>query len=459
MKDLFKQRQTQFAAYATVYIAVVVAILVLVNYVANKANISYDSTTNKRYSLSEQTEKIVKNLKNDVTISYYDKSRGFQAARDLLSRYENLSGKVKVKFVDVDKDPLTVRAAGVRTVPATVVESGLKRDEAKSITEEEITGALIRVLKDGVRNVCFATGLGEHSPDETGSNGYSAGKEVAEKSNYKVRAISLLESTQIPADCTVLVIGGPRRDYPEALANAIKIYVEKGGRALFLVDPPLQGLSNDIAPNPELWKVLNSWGVSSSDEIVLDTSGAGRFFRMGPEIPLVTAYDAHPIVRDLKETALAMPLARPLEVKSPTGQATVDKLFSSAANAYAKNVSAIKGEVRIDQEKDKKGPFVLGVAGTFKTGQPNNNGRFVVVGTSTFAMNGYISFGGNRDFFGNTLNWLAADEDLISIRPKDPEDRRIQATRSQMNMLAWTTLILLPLTIVAFGISVWWKRR
>jgi ABC-type uncharacterized transport system involved in gliding motility auxiliary subunit len=460
MNDFFKARQTQFAAYATVYIAVIVAVLGLINFLANRYNKSYDSTTNKRYSLSEQTEKIVKNLNKDVNITYFDRTaNGFPAARDLLSRYENLSSKVKINYVDLEKDPIKARSAGIRTVPTTLIEAGLKRDEAKSLTEEELTGAFIRVLKEADRNVCFLTGLGEHSPDENAGSGMSGAKEIAEKSNYKVRAISLLEKPEIPKDCSVVVVGGPRKDYPEAIASTLKAYVENGGRAMFLTDPPLQGLRDDISPNPELWKVLNSWGVSSSDDVVLDTSGAGRMFRMGPEIPLVASYEAHPIVRDLKETASAMPLARPLEVNPSAGKAAAVKLFSSMANSYAKNATGLKGEIAINPEKDKKGPFVLGAAGTYTTGQPNNNGRFVVIGSSSFAMNAYLNFGGNRDLFGNALNWLLADEDLISIRPKDPEDRRIQVTNRQMSLLMWSAMILLPLAVIASGISVWWRRR
>jgi ABC-type uncharacterized transport system involved in gliding motility auxiliary subunit len=459
LKDFFRARQTQYAAYATVYIAVVIGVLGLVNFLANRYNWSYDSTTNKRYSLSEQTEKIVKNLKKDVTITYFDRTRGFPVAKDLLSRYENLSGKLKIAYVDHEKDPMKARSAGIRSVPTTLVEAGLKRDEAKSLTEEELTGALIRVLKDGERNVCFVTGLGEHSPDETSGTGMSGAKELAEKSNYKVRSISLLEKPEIPKDCTVVVVGGPRKDYPEALASTLKLYVETGGKAMFLVDPPLQGLRDDISSNPELWKVLNTWGVKSSDEVVLDTSGAGRMFRMGPEIPLVASYEAHPIVRDLKETASAMPLARPLEAGGTVGKASTEKLFSSMANSYAKSVNGLKGEIAIDPAKDKKGPFVLGIAGTFNTGQPNNNGRFVVIGSSSFAINAYMNFGGNRDLFGNALNWLAADEDLISIRPKDPEDRRIQVTNRQMSLLFWSTILLIPLAVIAAGVSVWLRRR
>jgi len=454
-----KARQTQYAAYAAVYITIVIAALILVNFLAQRYSKAYDSTSNKRFSLSEQTEKIVKNLSKDVNATYVDKASGFRTAKDLLDRYQALSPKLHVKYIDPTTDPVSAQASGVRAAGTLAVEAGARRDEAKSITEEEITGALIRVLKEGERNVCFTSGLGEHSVDDTSPSSYSGVKEVAERSNYKVRSISLLEKPEVPKDCTVLVVGGPRRDYPEAVAGAIKTYVEGGGRGLFMLDPPLKGMREDVAENPELVKVLSGWGVTPTNEIVLDVSGAGRFFRMGPEIPLVASYESQPIVRDLKETASAMPLSRPLDVKASEGKATTEKLFSSMDKSFAKNVNAIKGEIAIDPEKDKKGPFVLGVAGKYNNGVPNHEGRFVVFGSASFASNGYLKFGGNRDIVGNALNWLAADEELISIRPKDPEDRRIQLTNRQMGVVRYTTLILLPLLIALAGFSVWWQRR
>ena len=454
-----KARQTQYAAYATVYIAIVIVALVLVNYLANRYNKAYDSTSNKRFSLSEQTEKIVKNLSKDVNATYVDKATGFKNAKDLLDRYQSFSTKLHVRYIDPTTDPVTAQATGVRTAGTLAVESGSRRDEAKSITEEEITGALIRVLKDGDRNICFTAGLGEGSVDDPSPTSYTAVKEVAERSNYKVRSISLLEKPEVPKDCTVVVVAGPKRDYPEAVALALKTYVEGGGRALFMLAPPLKGMAEDVSENPELIKVLSGWGVTPAPELVLDVSGAGRFYRMGPEIPLVASYESQPIVRDLKETASAFPLSRPLEVKASEGKATTEKLFSSMDRSVSKNVNSIKGDIAIDPEKDKKGPFVLGVAGKYNTGQPNHEGRFVVFGSSRFAVNGYIKFGGNRDLVGNSLNWLAADEDMISIRPKDPEDRRIQLTNRQMGVVRYTTLILLPLLIALAGFSVWWQRR
>ncbi len=454
-----KGRQTQYAGYATVYIAITIAVLILANFLANRYSKTYDSTSNKRFSLSEQTEKIVRNLPKDVTATYVDKATGFKTAKDLLDRYQALSPKLHVKYIDPNTDPVTAQASGVRTAGTLAVESGSRRDEAKSISEEEITGALLRVTKEGERNICFTAGLGEGSADDPGPTSYSGLKEVAERSNYKVRSISLLEKPEVPKDCTVVVVAGPKRDYPEAVAGALKTYVEGGGRALFLLAPPLKGLTDDVSDNPELMKVLSGWGVTPAAELVLDVSGAGRYYRMGPEIPLVGAYESQMIVRDLKESASAFPLSRPLEIKASEGKATTEKLFSSMDRSVSKNVNAIKGDIAIDPEKDKKGPFVLGVAGKYNTGQPNRDGRFVVFGSSRFAANGYLKFGANRDLVGNSLNWLAADEEMISIRPKDPEDRRIQLTGRQMGVVRYTTLILLPLLIALAGFSVWWQRR
>ena len=83
----------------------------------------------------------------------------------------------------------------------------------------------------------------------------------------------------------------------------------------------------------------------------------------------------------------------------------------------------------------------------------------VVVGSSSWVANSFLGFNGNRDLFLNMVNWLSSDEELISIRPKDPEDRRLAMSRSQMAMIFYTSVLLLPLAVIAAGVSVWWKRR
>src|SRR5215475_773109 len=139
-----KARQTKYAAFAATYILVVAAIIVVANVLADRYNKSYDSTSNKRYSLSGQTAKIVKGLKQPATITYYDQSTRFEQARDQLDQYANLSPKVRVEYVDPDKKPALARAAGVKNYGIAMVQIGDRREEAKSLTEEAISGAFIR---------------------------------------------------------------------------------------------------------------------------------------------------------------------------------------------------------------------------------------------------------------------------------------------------------------------------
>src|ERR1700704_1473914 len=190
--DWMKTRQTKYTLYVTVYLLVIIAVLGAANWLANRHNKSIDSTSSKKFSLSDQTVKVVSGLKNDVTITDYDKTSSFTTSRDLLDRYGNLPSKLHVVYVDPDKKPQLAKAAGIRSYGQIIVDSGTKKEEAKSLTEEEGTGALIRSLKSGQRNVCFVSGGGEHSLADTGRSGYSNAKEALEKSNYKTKTVSLL---------------------------------------------------------------------------------------------------------------------------------------------------------------------------------------------------------------------------------------------------------------------------
>jgi ABC-type uncharacterized transport system involved in gliding motility auxiliary subunit len=447
-----KARQTKYTAYVFFYIVIIIAVLGAANWLANRHNKSYDSTANKAFSLSDQTIKVVKNLKQDVTITDFDKTSEFTKAKDLLDRYDNLSSKLKIVYIDPDKKPQIAKAEGIRTYGTVTVQVGPKKEEAKSLTEEEVTGALVRALKGGDRTVCWVSGSGEHGFDDSDPAGYSQFKALLEKNNYKTRKLSLLEKPEVPKDCTILVVGGPKTDYTDTEVKALNTYVDGGGRALIMIDPPLQVGKEDIGDNTALAKLLEGWGVTPDKDLVLDTSGVGQLVGLSEVVPLVTAYQSHPIVREMKELATAFPLSRSLEVKS-ADKVTPEKLFETSDNAYAtENLKS--AEIRINPAKDKKGPFALAAAGTY-----NNSGRFVVVGSSSWVANNILRFNGNRDLAMNMMNWLSSDEDLISIRPKEPTDRRLTLNRRQMSTIFYSSVLAIPLLVILTGLSVWWKRR
>ena len=475
MADSFlKSRQTKYTAYAAAYIIVILAVLAAVNFLANRYDKSYDSTSNKQFSLSDQTIKVVGNLKNDIKLTYFDEASRFPQARDLLDRYTSLSPKIRVEFIDPVKKPQQAKSAGYRRDVTLLVDSGQRKEEAKSLTEEEVTGAIIRSLKSGERTVCFVNAANEHSIDDEAAGGFSLMKQLLERDNYKTRTIDFkpkpaeagkplaigqapaVAAVEVPKDCLVTVVGGPQLAYPPPVVDAFRKYVEGGGHALFMLDTPLKiGRSEAVAENPELVKLLSDWGITANKDLVLDLSGIGNMFGAGPEIPIILQYESSPITRPLARVPTAFPMPRSLEVKSG-GKSTAEKLFGTTEDSIA--VTEVAANGAIDPKKGKKGPFTLGASATLQ-GSPA--GRIVVVGTSQWAENRAMGSRtlGNRDLFMNMINWLSADEDLISIRPKSTEDRPLTLTAQKLNLVFWLSVIIFPLGIVGFGLATWWKRR
>ena len=260
----------------------------------------------------------------------------------------------------------------------------------------------------------------------------------------------MIEKPEVPKTCNVLVVGGPKHDYLQPALDALKTYVTGGGKALINFDAVLNIPNQNMGDTPKLAELVSQWGVTPNGDVILDLSSASRLF--GQISPVVGSYENHPIVRVMGDNATVFPLARSLEVKSPA-----EKLFSSTGDSF----SLINPKTPIDEgqlSKAKKGPFVLGAVATVGSGA--TQARIVVVGSSSWMANNIMSAPiGNRDLALNMMNWLTSDEDLISIRPKQPEDRRLNVTGATMKVLFMTSVVLLPLIVIFSGVSVWWKRR
>lgn len=452
-----KARQTRYAAYAVAYILVVVVAVVVANVLADRYDKSWDATKNKQYSLSQETAKIVKGIKEPVTITYFNQSTRFQQGKDLLDEYRNISPNVHVKYVDPDKEPTLTREDGVQNLGTAIVQVGAKKVAAASFDETGITGALIRDIKTNTRTVCFVSGSGEHQIDDSGRDGLSDLKSSLAQDSYETQTVNLITKAEVPADCTAVVVAGPTHDYDQPEVAALQKYVENGGRALFLMDPPLQLGNFQIADNGALSSMLSGWGVTLDKDLILDLNPIGQLTGVGPQMALVTSYETQPIVADMKGSVTGFPLSRSIEIHD-TPKTTVQTLFDTSRTSLATS-DLSSSAININDPKNKKGPLILAAAGTYATGKPTSEGRFVVVGCSTWATNGFIKFNGNSDLALNAINWLASDEDLISIRPKPANDQHITMTRAQLSLVRITSQFVLPLIVIFFGVFVWWKRR
>ncbi len=363
-----------------------------------------------------------------------------------------------MEYVDPVKDPEIGRADNITDIPAVTVTIGDRTTRAVNISEEGITGALIRDIKTSTRTVCFVTGSGEHQLDDGSRNGLARLKVLLTADSYESQTIDLVSTASVPAECTAVVVAGPKHDYPQPEVDALKTFVQNGGRALFLLDPPLKLGDSPIGDNDALDAVLTGWGVTPEKDLVLDLNPEGQAAGLGAQEPLVTHYnESQPIGTGMRGVATAFPLTRSLTLaaNSDTG---VEPIFSSSETSIAAT-NLTSPRIDIKDPNNKKGPFVLAAAGTVPTGNPKSQARFVVFGSSIWATNGGLSINGNSDLAANTVNWLCSDEDLISIRPKSPDDRRLNMSQSQLITVRLVSQFILPLIVIIAGIFVWWKRR
>lgn len=441
------------AVNLAVYTAVAVAIVVLANWFVDRHNRRWDLTPNQSYSLSPQTTKVLKELKNDLTIYVFDRESGFRERRDLLDNYSALTPRVTVRYVDPDRQPSLAGQFGIRNYGTVVVAGGDKHFEAQSSTEEGLTNAIVRLLK-GQKTVYFIQGHGERDVDSSDRAGYGRVKKQLENENRQVKTLVLLQKMEVPADCSLLVIAGPRNDFLAQEVETIKKYLTGGGRALFLLDPGVE-LTN-------LAKLLAEWNVTLRNDLAIDENPVAQLVGASPSMPLILKYGSSPIVQPLARTATLFPLTRSFEVgKEYKAGVSAESLCETSSDSFGvADFDPKVREVRYRAGKDTKGPLSVAVAGTIAgEGEKKTEGRFVAVGTSMLAVNNYLPFEGNRDLFMNMVNWLSAEEDLISIRPKPPESQRLNMTAQQMRRVLYLGVFGLPILIIALGTSVWWRRR
>ncbi|MGH9326467.1 MAG: GldG family protein [Terriglobia bacterium] len=434
-----------------VYIAVVIAIIVLCNWFVSRNDHHLDLTPNKMFSLSPQTHKILKGLDEPVTIYVFDRQSGFRQRRDLMKLYSSASKDIHVKYVDPNRDPGLAHGFGVENYGSIYVSAGSHHLRASDASEQGISNALIRLLK-GEKMIYFVQGHGERDLAGIDRDGYSKLKQALQNEDSEVEPLVLMQKMQIPANCSALVIAGPKSDYLPPEVSAIQKYLEGGGRVLMLLDPGVA--------LPNLSKLLSNYNVTLRNDLVIDENPVGQIFGTGPSMPLILSYGDNPIVQPLKRTATLFPLARSFGVSgSDKSGVTVDALCkTSDASFGVTNFNASMKEVSYRPGKDIKGPLTVAVAVTLTGSGPAKQGRLVATGTSLLASNAYLGFQGNRDLVMNMVEWLTSNEGLISIRPKVPGFQHLNLTASQMGGLLLRVLAI-PVCVIVIGIGVWWSRR
>ncbi len=274
-----KRRSTLFSLNSFISVLIILGILSLINFLGYRHNKRFDMTAEKLHSLSDQTLKVLDQIQVPVKAWAFYPGGEYKPAKDLLIEYRARNKKFEFEFVDPDKQPQVAKKYNVRVygrfnnpftrisvVYGTVVlesdgrtEKIEKQDE--EVREEDITNALLRIIKPESKVIYFLTGHGEKSIDESEAEGYSMVKEGLEQERYQVKSLSLVREQKVPDDCAVLVVAGPATEpFPEEL-DKINQYLERGGSLFALLDPP---------PAAGLRDFLLKWSVEVGDDLILD---------------------------------------------------------------------------------------------------------------------------------------------------------------------------------------------
>jgi len=468
-------RQLKYGTNTFVFVVVMLGILGTVNYLVVQHTKRFDLTQNQRYSLSDQTRKVLAGLKDEIKITYFQRARDMARGEDRLKEYTALSSKLKVEFVDPVKSPAKAQVYDAKGPwPILVVERAGRRERISNDGEQDVTNALIKITREGKKTVCLLEGEGERSGEETDDRGLSGAKASLTKSLYEVKNVFLLREKKVPADCTVLVVAGPQKDLLPETTGAIRDYVKGGGKAFLMVEPELK------ESYPNLVALLKAWNLDAGKDVVVDISGMGQLFGFSELAPLAIDYPYHAITKDFRLPTL-FGGARSVEAGKGTVEGvSAQNLVQTSGQSWAESDLSLKSPIKYDEGKDRKGPISLAAVATVRAtpapaaspspapspspspaGEETKTaeGRVVAVGDADFASNALLGFQGNQDFFLNSVAWLAEDADLISIRPKEAENQSLFLSRQAQQNVAWFALVLLPAFFVIAGVVTWWRRR
>jgi ABC-type uncharacterized transport system involved in gliding motility auxiliary subunit len=398
----------------------------------------------------------------------------FRRYQERLPEYEYVSKRVSVEYVDPDKRPALARQMGIQSYGTIAIDYEGRSERVVGDSEQDITNGIIKVVTGEQHKVYFTQGHGEKDTASAERAGYNGIAGQLGRDNYGLEKLVLAQQGDVPADARVLIVAGPKVDFLPQEVDALRRYLDKGGKVMLMLDPPEK---SDSPVLTNLIALARDWAIDVGTNVVVDVSGVGRLLGTDETVPVAAVYPSHPIVEGF-ELLTAYPLARSVTAAAGGAGGRVAQAFAeTSARSWAEtNMTALqtKGEVKFDEgQGDKRGPISIAAAVSFavpaaqaekpaadkKDEASKPEARLAVIGDSDFAANFALGIQGNRDLFMNAVNWLAQQESLIAIRPKESSDRRITMTSSQQLRVLILVLGVIPLFVLGSGVYTWWRRR
>ncbi len=462
IRKIVTGRQARYGSNALIITGAFLGILVVVNYLGYKNTKRWDLTADKSNTLAKETTDVLKTLPKTVVAKvFYTTDPNMASSKDnakiILDEYVYAgSGKFQYEFIDPNKDPVSAQNAGITKDGTVVLYMGEAKQSVTSITETDLTGAMVRLMNPGAHAIYFLTGHGEYPISGSSDQSYTQLADSLQSKNYTVLTLNLLATGKIPDDASVVVVDGPKKPLSDAEVSLLDDYLKKGGSVVVMEDPIIATQFGDT-PDPLANDLAKTYGIVLGNNVVVDAYGYQAF--QNPLFAVGYTYATHAITQNMSTMGTGFQDARSVSADNSTGSdysktqliLTVDQSWGET------NLASIQdNSVKFDQGTDLAGPVPLAVVAD----NSSTKARLVVFGNSGFATNAYYGFYGNSDMIVNSIDWAAKQENLISLSPKPTVNRTLaQPQAYTMNLILLGSLIGLPGIILVAGVGNYIARR
>lgn len=451
-------RQARYGSNALVITLAFLGLLIVLNYLVYTNDKSWDLTEDKQNTLAPETLNTLKTLPEPVVAKAFFTGRtSFDYAENLLKLYaRDSNNKFTYEVVNPEVSIDQAQQANITRDGDIVLFMGDRQEKVTTISEEGITGAMVRLLSSGQRKVYFLTGHGEPGVEAGNDNSYSQLKSKLEAKNFQVETFNLVDNPKVPDDAQAVVVAGPQTPLSEQEVTAIKTYVDGGGVLVALIEPTIV-TQTENTQDLLVDYLTSTWGITLTNDLVVDLVGAQS---NNPYLAVGVTFGNHAITRGLSGFVTVLPSARSVEVTQTASGISPTLLVSTSDQSWGEtNFEGLKNNEtpQADQGVDKLGPLGLGAAAE----SPTNNARVVVFGDSQFADDQYIQNYGNSDLIVNALDWATGQEDLINLTPKNSTTRTLKVTPSlyTKGLILLISLFILPALPIVAAIWVMIQRR
>jgi len=471
---------------ALVLVLIVLGLAFAINFFANRYFYQIDLTKNNLFSVSKQSLNVVENLNQDIKVvaffpeqfRSYEESKRMEFLRDLLGQYEAVSSRLNIEIINPNKEPALAKESGIRGAPAIIIQSEELQEilYGYTVNEQTITAAIVKVTRDKTYKIGFLSQIGGHEL----SKDLTVVRKLLMQEGYELEEVDFVKTKELN-DYSAVIIPGATKTFNQNEKYLIDKYIYEGGKVLLALDP---------ITNTGLEELALHYGVEIRNDFIIDEKSymwdlfRGRFFHW----PIITTFSDFQVVKDFK--AILLPLARSLKISSSLSEEFKVEEFMKTTERSWNETSLESKEANFTEGEDLRGPLVTAVslvgkfpsfyenkdlsklstnleedfeiktdtistvsAGMMERGD-NKEARLIIFGDSDFMADTSMNQNyNNADLILNSINWLIEDEDLISIRPKEAEDRRIDPLSETMqNVVFWLNLFGIPSLVLIYGI-------